>query len=304
MLGARFKGNPATIISGVNEIHKVEPGDITFVDFDKYYEMALQSEASVILIDKEIEGINGKGLIISDDPFNDYNYLTRTFKPFEPANKQISDSSVIGEHTVIQPGVFIGNHVTIGDNCIIHANVSICDYTTIGDNVVINPNAVIGSDAFYFKKRPAVNGTPAHYDKLLSSGKTIIENDVEIGSGCTIDRGVSGDTIIGKGTKLDNLIHIGHGTVIGENCLFAAHVGVAGKVKIGNNVSLWGQVGVSKDLEIADGTVVLAQSGVGETIKEPNKVWFGSPIIEARKKWREIAMVRKLPAFWEKLREL
>jgi UDP-3-O-[3-hydroxymyristoyl] glucosamine N-acyltransferase len=129
---------------------------------------------------------------------------------------------------------------------------------------------------------------------MVSCGRVIIEDDVEIGALCTIDKGVSGDTTIGAGTKFDNHIHIGHDTVIGKNCLFAAQVGVAGVVKIEDDVILWGQVGVQKDLVIGKGAVVLGQSGIGKSL-EGGVTYFGSPVREAREKMKEIAMMKRLP---------
>ncbi len=275
------------VITGINEIHKVQRGDITFVDNSKYYKRALNSAASVIIIDQAVECPEGKALIVSDDPFRDYNKIVNHFRKFEPTNKAIN-SDQIGDGTIIQPGVFIGHHVKIGKNCLIHANVVIYDHAEIGDNVIIHANAVIGGEAFYYKRRPQ------GYDKLLSCGKVVIHDNVEIGAATTIDKGVSGDTIIGEGTKIDNKVHIGHGAVIGKNCLFAAQVGIGGKAIIEDDVILWGQVGVSKDLTIGKGAVVLGQSGVGKSIPG-NITYMGSPVDEARKKFKEMAMIRNLP---------
>ena len=140
------------------------------------------------------------------------------------------------------------------------------------------------------------------YDKLESCGRVIIEDNVEIGACCTIDKGVSGDTIIGMGTKFDNHIHIGHGAVIGKNCLFAAQVGVGGKAIIEDEVILWGQVGVSKDLTIGKGAIVYAQSGVAQTI-EGGKIYFGSPVEDAKSKMKELNWVKRIPEIWEKLND-
>ncbi|TVR79589.1 MAG: UDP-3-O-(3-hydroxymyristoyl)glucosamine N-acyltransferase [Chitinophagaceae bacterium] len=301
LLGAKYTGNEEMLISGLNEIHKVQPGDLTFVDFDKYYNRALNSKASAILINKEIDCPDGKALIFSDDPFRDFNKLTHSFRPFKACNRQICNTAVIGENTIIQPGVFVGDSVEIGKNCVIHANVTINNHTKIGDNVIIHSNTVLGADAFYYKKRN--NQVKPFYDKLLSSGRVIIQDNVEIGASCTIDRGVSGDTIIGKGTKIDNLVHVGHGSVIGENCLFAAHVGIAGKVMIEDDVILWGQVGVSKDLTIGKGAVVYAQSGVSKSLKG-GKVYFGSPAQEAKTTMREMATLRLLSKQWNRFTAL
>lgn len=281
-------GDGSMKVSGINEIHKVENGDITFVDHQKYYDKALSSVATFIIINKKVEAPEGKALLYCEDPFAAYNKIVKKFRSFEPAKRSISDSAVIGEGTVIQPGAFIGNHVKIGKHCIIHSNVSIYDYSELGDYVIIQANSVIGGDAFYFKRRPE------GYDKMLSCGRAIIHDHVEIGAGCTIDKGVSGDTIIGQGTKIDNLIQIGHDTVVGKNCLFAGQVGIAGVATIEDDVILWGQVGVSKDLTIGKGAVVLAQSGVPKSL-EGGKIYFGTPTREAREKMRELAFIRQLP---------
>jgi UDP-3-O-[3-hydroxymyristoyl] glucosamine N-acyltransferase len=285
-------------VTGINEIHRVEVGDITFVDHHKYYKAALESLATTIIINqREVICPDGKALIFSDDPFRDYVKLVRNFRPFIPSTAAISDTAEIGEGTVIQPFVFVGNHVKIGKNCIIHSHVSINDYSIIGDNVIINSNSVIGGEAFYFKRRPE------KYDKLEGCGRVVVEDDVEIGSCCTIDRGVSSDTIVGRGTKLDNHIQVGHDTIIGKNCLISSQVGIAGVVNLEDDVILWGQVGVQKDLTIGKGAIVLGQSGVAKSI-EGGKTYFGSPVREAVDKMKEIALLKRLPEFIEKLEKL
>lgn len=297
-IGARLIGDPEAMATGINEIHKVVTGDISFVDFEKYYNKCLQSAATFIIINKEVAVPEGKVLFVCDDPFSAYVKLVKRFRPFEPSVKMISDAAVIGEGTHIQPGVFIGNHVTIGKNCLIHANVAIYDHCVIGDNVIIHSGVVIGSDAFYYKRR---KDQAVQYDKLESCGRVIIHDHVEIGAGSMIDKGVSGDTIIGQGTKLDNGVHIGHGVVIGKNCLFAAQVAIAGKTTIEDEVTLWGQVGVNKDLIIGKGAVVYAQSGVGGSL-EGGKTYFGSPAEDARTKMRELNWVKRIPEMWEQLK--
>jgi len=296
-IGAKLLGNKGQLATGINEIHKVQPGDISFVDFEKYYDKCLSSAATVIIINKEVPAPEGKTLLVCDDPFSAYVSLVKHFRPFVPSTKQIADTALIGEGTILQPGVFIGNHVRIGQNCLIHANVCIYDHAIIGDNVIIHSGTVIGVDAFYFKRRKERD---VQYDKLESCGRVIIEDDVEIGGLCSIDKGVSGDTIIGRGTKLDNLVHIAHGTVIGRNCLIAAQVGIAGKAHLEDEVILWGQVGINKDLTVGKGAVVYAQSGVPASI-EGGKVYFGSPVMEARERMKEIGWIKRIPALWEKV---
>jgi UDP-3-O-[3-hydroxymyristoyl] glucosamine N-acyltransferase len=172
--------------------------------------------------------------------------------------------------------------------------VVIADNTIIGDEVIVQANSVIGSTAFYYKKKPS------GFDRMHTCGRVILENRVEIGALCTIDAGVTGDTTIGEGTKIDNQVHVGHDTVIGKNCLFAAQVGIAGCVRIGNNVTLWGQVGLASDMSIGDNAVLLGQSGASKDL-EGGKTYFGSPVDDARVKFREMAALKKLPSIIETL---
>ncbi len=296
LIGSSFVGEETFPIHGMNEIHVVEAGDIVFVDHPKYYDKALQSKATIVLINKEVDCPEGKALLISDDPFRDFNKLTRYFKPFVSANSTISSTAEIEEGTVIQPGAFIGNHVKIGKNCIIHPNVTIYDGCIIGDNVTIHANTVLGADAFYYKNRPT------GFDKLVSGGTVVIENNVDIGASCTIDRGVTAATTIKEGSKLDNQIQVGHDTVIGKKCLIASHTGIAGCVIIEDEVTLWGQVGITSGATIGKKAVILAQSGVSKSL-EGGKTYFGSPAEEAREKLKQIASVKQIPEIVQKLKK-
>jgi UDP-3-O-[3-hydroxymyristoyl] glucosamine N-acyltransferase len=289
-LGIPFAGDGHAEVLGINEIHKVQPGDLTFVDFHKYYDKALHSAATFVIINKEVAVPEGKGLLFSDDPFRDFVRIAKRFRPTELSTEQVASTATIGKGTVLMPGVYVGHHVTIGENCIIHPNTVFYNHTVIGNNVIIHANSVLGADAFYYKRRKEPSD---FYDKLHSCGRVVIEDDVEIGACCTIDTGVSGDTVIGKGSKLDNHIHVGHGVEMGERTLIAAQVGIGGKTVIGNDCIFWGQVGISKTLQIGDNVTILAQSGVGNDL-ESGKAYFGSPAIEARKKWREMAKLKKL----------
>jgi len=294
LIRATFCGDAAFQVSGVNEIHMVSKGDLTFVDHPKYYNKALSSNASVVIINQKVDCPDGKALLFHDDPFAAYTLLVRKFMPFVASDSAISLSAIIGEGTVIQPGAFIGNHVEIGKNCIIHANASINDYTVIGDNVVIHANSVLGADAYYFQRKPA------GYRKLESCGRVVIHDNVEIGALCSIDRGVSGDTIIGAGTKFDNHVQVGHDTHIGANCLIGAHTAIAGVTRIEDDVIIWAKVAINKDLVIGKGAIILATSAVDKSLAG-GITYFGSPAIEARKKWKELVMLRKLPLLYNKL---
>jgi UDP-3-O-[3-hydroxymyristoyl] glucosamine N-acyltransferase len=282
LIDCDFLGSADFPVLGLNEIHVVNPGDIVFVDHPKYYDKALQSQATIVLINKEVACPEGKALLISDDPFRDFNKIINHFNPFIAARAVISDSAEIGLHTVIQPNVFIGNNVKIGKDCLIHPNVVIYDNTIIGDRVTIHAGTVLGADAFYYKNRPE------NFDKLVSCGNVVIQNNVDIGALCTIDKGVTASTTISEGTKLDNQVHIGHDTVVGRRCLIAAQVAIAGCVIIEDFVTIWGQAAITSGVTIGEKAIISAQSGVSKF----------------RKKYKEIASIRLIPDIIEKLDKL
>jgi UDP-3-O-[3-hydroxymyristoyl] glucosamine N-acyltransferase len=293
-LDCDFIGDAEFPVLGINEIHVVEQGDIVFVDHPKYYDKALDSKATIILINKEVNCPPGKALLISEDPFKDFNKLTQHFNPFIAATAVISASSEIGENTIIQPNVFVGNHVKIGKNCLIHSNVCLYDHTIVGDNVTIHSGTILGADAFYYKNRPE------KFDKLVSGGNVVIHNNVDIGALCTIDKGVTASTIIGEGSKIDNQVHVGHDTVIGKRCLIASQVGISGCVIIEDFVTIWGQVGITSGITIGQKAVISAQSGVSKSL-EGHKSYFGTPADDFRKKYKEIASIKLIPEILEKL---
>jgi len=279
-------GDQTMMASGINEIHRVRSGDITFVDVEKYFNKALSSAASIIIINKEVDVPYGKCLLVTDDPFSVYDNIIK--------NNRSENNPIIKDHrtnihpsTVIEVGAVIGKNVIIGKNCYIQSHVYIANNTVIGDHVTIQANSSVGTQAFYFKKEEGV------YHKWTTGGRVVLMDHVDIGSGCTINNGVSSDTIIGSGTKMDCQVHIGHGVIIGKNCLFAAQVGIAGKSIIEDNVVLYGQVGVAQNITIGMGAVVLAKSGVSKNL-EGDKVYFGYPAAEAKEKYRELATLRRL----------
>lgn len=297
LIGAEVIGNKEAVATGINEIHRVEEGDLVFVDHPKYYDKCINSAASYIIINQKTEVPPQKALLLVEEPFEAYLTIVQHFRPFQPMTKAISDSAVIGVGTVIMHGAVIGNNVRIGNNCVIHPNAVIGDHCILGNNVIIQSGTVIGGDAFYYNKK---TNREIHYMKMLSGGRVVIEDFVEIGANCTIDRGVSADTIIGAGTKMDNLIHIAHDVVVGKNCLFAAQVGVAGATIIEDNVILWGQVGVNKTITLGKGAEVMAQSGVTNNI-EGGKKYMGFPLEEVGDKRREYVWIKRIPQLWEKV---
>lgn len=293
-LSCDFKGAPDHLITGINEIHRVEKGDLVFVDHPKYYQKALNSAATTVLIDQLVDCPEGKGLLVSQKPFDDFNRITKHHQPYVPQTNSITgENCEIHPSAIIYPNAFIGNNVKIGANSIIYSGASIMDHTIIESDVIVGPNSVIGHYAFYYKKKST------GYDRMHSCGYVHLHNRVEIGALCTIDAGVTAVTRIGEGTKIDNQVHIGHDTIIGKNCLFAANVGIAGCVEIRDNVTLWGQVGCASDIVIGEGVTVLAQSGIGKDL-EDGKTYFGSPCGEYKSKFRELAAIKRLPELLEK----
>ncbi|MEJ8590674.1 UDP-3-O-(3-hydroxymyristoyl)glucosamine N-acyltransferase [Riemerella anatipestifer] len=285
IIRAQFVGDESFPVLGTNEIHMVRSGDIVFVNHPKYYDKALNSAATIILIDKEVACPEGKALLISDDPFRDFNKINTHFTQVYNFKKDLNDAQ-IGEGTFIHPSVVLGNQVKIGKNCHIFPNVVIGDRTEIGDNVIIQSNTVLGGDAFYYRK---IDG---NFDRLISVGNVVIENNVEIGNGCTIDRGVTASTVIGEGSVLDNQIQIGHDTIIGKKCLIASQTGIAGCCVIEDEVTIWGQVGMASGVRVEKGTVLLAKCGVNRDLKKGT--YFGSIAEEFRDYLRKEVRLKNL----------
>lgn len=287
LIQCEFVGNENHEITGINEIHRVESGDIVFVDHPKYYDKALNSAATTIIINKSVDCPEGKGLLISDAPFDAFNAISKHFMPPTKQSALVGQNTIIAESAFIYPNVFIGSNVTIGENVIIHPGAVIHDNSRLDEGVIIGPNAVVGHYAFYYKLKPTGR------EQLYSCGGVWLKKDVEIGACSTIDKGVTADTIIGEGTKLDNHVHIGHDTIIGKNCVLAAHVGIAGCVTIEDDCILWGQVGCAADVTIGKGSVIYAQSGISKDLKG-GKTYFGSPAGEVKEKFKEMATLRQL----------
>ena len=286
LIGAQMIGDGKFPVLGTNEIHRVKAGEIVFVNHPKYYDKALNSQATIILIDKVVDCPEGKALLVSDDPFRDFNKINTHFTRITQFSEELHDIEV-GEGTKIHPSAVIGNDVRIGRNCIIFPNVVIGDRTVIGDNVIIQSGTVLGGDAFYYRK------LDGNFDRLISVGNVIIENNVEIGNNCTIDRGVTDSTIIGEGSILDNLIQIGHDTVIGKKVLIASLVAVAGCCNIEDEVTIWGQVGIASGNTVGKGAVLLGKTGVNKDL-EGGKTYFGQLAEEFRDYLRKEVKLKNL----------
>lgn len=288
LLKAETIGNESVWVDGLNEIHSIQPNQVVFVDHSKYYEKALNSQASIIIIDKQQPVLESKGLIVCDEPFDAFNFLIEYFGP--KTKPEAGKPLKVGDNTQIGENVFVGEDVSIGNDCTIFPGVSLLGNVTIGDRVVIQSGTVVGSHGFYYKKKAS------GHKRFLSGGEVILEDDVEIGANCTIDKGVTAATIVGEGTKIDNLVQIGHDTVIGKNCLIASQCGISGCVILEDDVTLWGQVGTVSGIRIGKGAVLQGRTVASKDL-EPNKTYFGFPAEEARVKMREMAAVRRLPDF-------
>ncbi len=287
LFDCKYIGDNNHIVTGINEIHRVVEGDIVFVDYSKYYDKALQSAATTIIIDKEVDCPEGKALIVSDTPFDLFNRISMHFMPPTKQTEAINSRSTIAQSAIIYPNVYIGNNVQIGDNVIIHPGAVIHDNVQIDEGAIIGPNAVIGHYAFYYKLKPTGR------EQLYSCGGVWIQKNVEIGACTTIDKGVTDRTIIGEGTKIDNHVQIGHDTIIGKNVVLASQVGIAGCVIIEDDCIFWGQAGSAANVTIGKGSVILAQSGISKDLKG-DQVYFGSPCGIAKDKFKEIAALHML----------
>jgi len=324
-LGCRLEGDGDIDIVRVAGLEQAGPGDVTFVSNPKYRSRLSATRASAAILGP----LSGEdppapcAVLRSDEPYVAFAHAVRMFARGAAPGRGIdrlsaiapdaiigSDASIgpfvtigagasIGARATIYPSVVIGAGARIGDDCVLHAGVSIREAVIIGHRVTVLDGAVIGSDGFGFAKQS--DGT---HVKIPQHADVVIEDDVEIGANCAIDRATIGETRIGKGVKLDNLIQIAHNVVISENTVIAAQSGVSGSTKVGKNCSLGGQVGLTGHIQIADHTKIGAQSGVGKSITESGKTYFGYPAREVRETLRIEAALVQLPALVGQVREL
>ncbi|MFW6266970.1 MAG: UDP-3-O-(3-hydroxymyristoyl)glucosamine N-acyltransferase [Halanaerobium sp.] len=324
---SEIKGSQKIIIDSARGIEESGETSLTFADQKEYLKQALKSSAAVIVTDRQIykeldsELREKKTFLLTDNPRRVYAQIADLLTPRPYDNGEISEKAVlaasaelgeavsihpgvviaenveIGSNTVLAPGVIIGPDVKIGANCLLHPGVIIERETIIQDEVIIQSGAVIGSDGFGFATDE--NG----HHKIPQQGNVIIESEVEIGANVTIDRGASGPTIIKQGSKLDNLIQIGHNVEIGEESLLVAHSAVAGSTKLGRRVTLGGQAGVVGHIKIADNTTAAARAMVTSPTNEGDFI-SGAPAQIHREALREQAYLRRLPKYIDKIKKL
>ena len=330
LLNAEVEGQESVEILRVAKIEEAVEGDISFLANPKYLKFLGTTHASAVIVGRNVQAPAGgdagsrPALLRVDDPYASFLKALLAFNPLkDPLPPGIHDAAVvhptvvlgtdvrIGAHAVISEGCRIGDHtmvghgvvlcdgVEIGKNVLLYPNVTIREGCRVGDRVIIQPGAVIGSDGYGFA--PKHDGT---YEKIPQLGVVVIEDDVEIGANCTVDRATMGETRIKKGSKLDNLIQVAHNVVIGENTVIAAQTGISGSTKIGRNNMIGGQVGFTGHLEIADYTKIGAQSGVHRSIEKPGTTIFGSPAMPQREAFRIQGAITQLPELLVTVREL
>lgn len=321
-----IKGNKDALIEGFSPIEEASQGSITFLSNPKYVHHLYNTEATAILVNKDLvpeQHIDGPTLIYVNDVYSSLSVLMEQFQTnghgkegienpvhmaetvkygknvFIGAFSYIGKNVKIGDNVKIYPHVILNDGCEIGDNSIIYSAVRLYNNTQIGKQCIIHAGSVIGSDGFGFA--PQENGD---YKKMPQTGNVIIEDNVEIGSNTTIDRATMRSTILRKGVKLDNLIQIAHNVEIGENTAIAAQTGISGSSKVGKNCVIGGQVGIAGHIAIADGSQIGAQSGVSNSIKEPNQKWFGSPVSTVKKGLKASILYQQLPEIHERLKAI
>jgi UDP-3-O-[3-hydroxymyristoyl] glucosamine N-acyltransferase len=316
-------GNKDAIITGVSPIESGQEGYLSFIAQERFSEYLHSSDCSVLIVSKNLitEKTYKQTIIVVEDAYLAFQVLMNLYEEMKSrksgieegsfihssskigennyigAFTYISENCKIGDDCQIYPQVFLGKNVKIGKNCIINSGVRIYDYCILGDNCVVHANTVIGSDGFGFQ--PTEKG----YNKIPQLGNVIIENDVEIGSNCTIDRGTIGSTIIGKCTKIDNLIQIAHNVKIGEHNVIAAQTGIAGSSTIGNWNMIGGQVGIRGHINIANKVKIQAQSGINNNVSDGESL-YGSPAFSANDYRRNYVHFRNLTGIVKRINNL
>ncbi len=330
LLHGNLVGDGEIEVERVAKIEEAVAGDITFLSNPKYERYLATTSASAVIVSKDLEErkLNGNRRRIAflkvDDPYQSFLQVLETLQP--PSGVELSGihpTAVIAADAVLESGVAVGAHVVVGrkarvgksskifhgsvladevvvgEDALIYPHVTIRDRCRIGNRVIIHSGAVIGSDGFGFAFQK--DGT---YKKIPQLGIVVIEDDVEIGANCTIDRATLGETLIKHGVKLDNLVHVAHNVVIGENTVIAAQTGISGSTKVGKNVVIAGQVGLVGHIEIADKVVILAQSGVSKSLTKSGAKYFGYPAKEHKSALRLEAALRQLPELLQEVKRL
>jgi UDP-3-O-[3-hydroxymyristoyl] glucosamine N-acyltransferase len=327
LLGGRLEGNPSQVVNNIAKIEEANLSSLSFIANPKYEQYAQTAEAGILLVSETLIVTNDKvGAIIRvADPYSAFTKLLELYQQLMSQKQQngiqqpsfigkeskhgtdfflgafayVGDSVTIGNNVKIYPGTFIGDSVSIGDNTVIHAGAKVYEGCRIGRGCVIHAGVVIGGDGFGFA--PIADGS---YRKVPQLGIVDIGDDVEIGANTVVDRATIGATVVKKGVKLDNLIHIAHNVEIGENTVIAAQTGISGSTKIGKQAMIGGQVGIVGHIKIADGVKINAQSGVSKSIETKDKAVTGSPAMEFRDHYKGLAYLKQIPELMKRIAEL
>ncbi len=316
----KLYGDPSIIINKIAPLESASDGDISFLANPRYKKFLTTTRASAVLVEKEIEGVNA-ALIVVKNPYIAFQKLITLFQPEKRDKSGIHETSVIdkscileenvcigeftvvenncniGKNTLIYPFVYLGSNITIGENCVIYPFVSIRENTVIGNNVILHSGTVIGSDGFGFAQ------VSEKHKKIPQIGNVVIEDNVEIGSNCSVDRAAFGSTVIHKGTKLDNLIQVAHNVEIGSNSVIASQTGISGSTKIGSGVMIGGQAGIGGHITVGDKSMIGGQAGVTKSVSS-NTIVSGYPAREHKEAKRLEAYIRKLPELYKRIKEL
>ena len=303
VIGAELAGDAGISISGAGTLEQAKAGEVTFLANPKYLKQLETTAASAVIVAPSVS-MDRLPLLKAKDPYYAFALAVRhlhgtrkhSFTGVHP-RATVDSTATIGEGTTLYPGVYVGPRVRVGRDCVLHANVVVYEDCVIGDRVIIHANTSIGPDGFGF----ATNGGIHH--KIPQIGNVVIEDDVEIGSNCSIDRAALGSTVIGKGSKLNDLIAIGHNTKMGPHCLIVSQVGIAGSANLGHHVTLAGQVGVAGHIEVGDNVTVGAQAGVTNSVPEQS-VLLGSPAMPIRQARRVAAVFVQLPELQDRVKKL
>lgn len=302
LISGEISGSPATVIKGVASLAEAKEGDLCFVLEEHYLKEALKSQASALIIGRKMKMSAGKPYISVPDGRLAMAKILPLFAPAAPAVRNIHKSAVVDKSAEIGAGTsvgaltYIGAKVKIGKDCVIYPNVTVYDNVTIGDRVILHAGCRIGMDGFGFAREKD------HFIKIPQLGTVIIEDDVEIYCNACVARGTLGTTVIGQGTKIDNLSHIAHNCRIGKHCAITSLVGLAGSVTFGDHVSVGGQAGFNGHITVGENTVVMAKAGVTKDVPA-NSVISGFPAQDHRKEMEQQARLRHLPKIYKKVQE-
>jgi len=320
-VGGRVCGDPNVVIRSASTLGRADEGDISFLANVKYEKHLRTTKASAVIVGKETANTSVP-LLVAEDPYYAFMQIMVLLHGHRKHKKvgisprasisdsakigadchihdfaAIADEARVGDGCIIYPGVYVGQGVHLGNDCIIYPNVTIYDGCQIGNRVIINANSTIGEDGFSYASHKGV------HHKIPQTGIVVMEDDVEIGTCCGIERGTLGDTVIGQGSKLGDLITIGHGTKIGAHCLLVAQVGIAGSTTLGHHCIVGGQVGIVGHINIGNNVTIAAQAGVINNISD-GKVVLGAPAIEANQGKRAYSMIQYLPEIRQNIRNL